>query len=281
MPGELSVSCCVIAKGRHHHLTRLLDGLSRQTTAPDETVIVSMGDPAIVDVARRSGLDTRVSVLDVPAEASLPLAAARNRAARIATGDLLVFLDVDCIPDPDLVVDHRAHARPGLLMGTVRYLPPGVPGALEGFCFDELEAVGETHVARPAVTEVERAPAELFWSLDFAATRETWCELGGFDERFVGYGGEDTDLGFTARQKGIAIWSIPGATAYHQHHETHDPPVQHLVDIVANARCFRAKWGVWPMRGWLRAFADRGLVRWGSDDIELVDGAAPAAVQPR
>ena len=76
----------------------------------------------------------------------------------------------------------------------------------------------------------------------------------------MGYGGEDTDLGFTARQKGIDIWSIPGATAYHQHHETHDPPVQHLADIVANARCFRAKWGVWPMRGWLRAFADDGLI---------------------
>lgn len=57
--------------------------------------------------------------------------------------------------------------------------------------------------------------------------------------------------------------------------------MQHLADIVANARCFRSKWGVWPMRGWLRAFADAGLIRWGSDDIELVDADAPLAVQPR
>ena len=40
----------------------------------------------------------------------------------------------------------------------------------------------------------------LFWSLNFAVRRTVWDELGGFDEGFGGYGGEYTDLAFTARQ---------------------------------------------------------------------------------
>jgi hypothetical protein len=38
-----------------------------------------------------------------------------------------------------------------------------------------------------------------------------------------------------------------------------DPPVEHLADIVRNANRFRERWGWFPMRGWLDAFAARGL----------------------
>lgn len=101
---------------------------------------------------------------------------------------------------------------------------------------------------------------ELFWSLSFAATRETWDRLGGFDEGYEGYGGEDTDFAFRAREAGIALVWVGGAHAYHQHHPTSNPPVQHLDDILRNGRRFAERWGEWPMQGWLSAFADLGLV---------------------
>ena len=58
---------------------------------------------------------------------ALPLAAARNAAARAAVGDQLIFLDMDCIPVPELVADYAGFldAQDALLMGEVLYLPGG------------------------------------------------------------------------------------------------------------------------------------------------------------
>lgn len=50
-----------------------------------------------------------------------------------------------------------------------------------------------------------------------------------------------------------------GADAYHQFHPAGDPPVEHLADILVNARVFVERWGWWPMEGWLTAFQRRGL----------------------
>ena len=113
---------------------------------------------------------------------------------------------------------------------------------------------------RPADGAVEAGPHELFWSLSFAATSALWQHVGGFDEGYSGYGGEDTDFGLVARDRGVDVLWVGGATAYHQHHPTADPPVQHLDDILANGARFARRWGFWPMRGWLDAFEQRGLV---------------------
>ncbi|GMA21078.1 hypothetical protein GCM10025862_30990 [Arsenicicoccus piscis] len=96
--------------------------------------------------------------------------------------------------------------------------------------------------------------------MSFAVTPRTWRRLGGFCEDYTGYGGEDTDLGFTARERGIDLVWVGGADAYHQHHPVSDPPREHVADIVRNATVFHQRWGVWPMEGWLAAFEREGLV---------------------
>jgi N-acetylglucosaminyl-diphospho-decaprenol L-rhamnosyltransferase len=93
--------------------------------------------------------------------------------------------------------------------------------------------------------------------------------IGGFDERYVGYGGEDTDYALRARRASVGLVWVGGAWAYHQHHPVSDPPREHLAEIVRNARLFRERWGRWPMEGWLRAFAAAGSVDWDPDGDEL------------
>jgi GT2 family glycosyltransferase len=110
---------------------------------------------------------------------------------------------------------------------------------------------------------------ELFWSLAFAVTPATHERIGGFDEGYEGYGAEDTDYAFRARRAGVGLAWVGGAWAHHQHHPVSDPPVEHLHDIVRNARRFHAAWGRWPMEGWLRAFADLGLVEWSGARLAL------------
>ncbi len=101
-------------------------------------------------------------------------------------------------------------------------------------------------------------------------TRTTFQRLGGFDEAFTGYGAEDTDFGFTARAAGVELLFLGRPGAFHQHHGVVDPPLQHLADIVRNARIFRRKWEMWPMQGWLGRFRDMGLVSWTETSLDLL-----------
>ncbi|MCO8271623.1 glycosyltransferase family 2 protein [Actinoplanes sp. TRM 88003] len=200
-----------------------------------------------------------------PGPHGMRLAAGRNEGARAAgAADLLVFLDADCLPGPELLARYRsaAGAHPdALLCGPVTYLRSGVTPSR----VDALPALTAPHPARPAPPPGETVVAgpddyRLFWSLSFAVTAPTWEALGGFDEAYEGYGGEDTDLAWTARKAAVPLVWVGGAHAYHQYHPTSSPPWQHLDDILRNGRLFAARWGFWPMQGWLDAFAEAGAI---------------------
>ncbi|OYN96341.1 sugar transferase [Enemella evansiae] len=200
------------------------------------------------------------------ADGRLPLAAARNLAADLAMANghrELVLLDVDCLPTPGLLPAYRRAlaARPrALLCGPVSYLPAKTAGA----DWQQLVTHRAPHPARPdppAGTLADGGDHDLFWSLSFACTAETWRELGGFCTEYAGYGGEDTDFGRLARAAGIDLVWVGGADAVHQWHPTSSPPWQHLDDILVNARIFHRRWGDWPMRGWLEAFEQAGALR--------------------
>jgi hypothetical protein len=45
--------------------------------------------------------------------------------------------------------------------------------------------------------------------------------------------------------------------------------VEHLYQIVADARIFHRRWGRWPMPGWLDAFERDGLISPRGDEIAV------------
>lgn len=267
-----------VVSGRHDHLARQRDGLRRlrEGGQPHRHVVVAMGDPEVAAVA---GPDTEV--LDVaPPDEGLPLAQARNTgvAHALAGGaGLVVLLDVDCLPGEGLLPRYRAAAsqRPdALLAGPVTYLRQGRPVPDRPA---DLAALTDPHPARPVPPDDRLEGGgdhRLFWSLSAAVTPATWERIGGFCTDYVGYGGEDTDLGLTAAARGVELVWVGGAHAYHQHHPVSRPPVEHVADIVRNARVFRRRWGRWPMEGWLRELADLGLLVWEpqGDRLELTAG---------
>ncbi len=249
-----------LAHGRHAHLRRQQASLARGSVQPDEVVVVAMGDP---DLPVTTG--TVVVPLDAD-PADLPLAAARNAGARAALDrgcEVLVFLDVDCLAGPTLLETYAetATAHPGTVWsGPVTYLPAG----LDEDALAHPWRLDAPHPARPAPAPGEvllGAEPDLFWSLSFALHRDAWERAGGFHEGYSGYGGEDTDFARLVVAAGLDLGWVGGARAYHQHHPTTSPPVQHLDDVLRNGALFAARWGTWPMRGWLEAFEERGLVR--------------------
>ena len=252
-------SVLTLAKGRAEHLSNVILGLTRQTLPPKEVVVGVMQD-ALYDLPET---DFPVRQIRVTAGHALPLAAARNAVARAAEGDVLAFVDVDCIPAPTLVEDYqrRAIAGTGLYMGEVMYLPGGANAP--GWRYDAFDRIAEKHSDRQGPPEdIARCDDyRCFWSLNFALHRDDFAESGGFDERFEGYGGEDTDFGKTLDRKSIPIWWIAGAKVYHQYHPHAMPPVHHMDSVIANAERFREKWGYRTMEHWLYAFELMGLIR--------------------
>ena len=248
------------ASGRHDHLRLQLAGLAR--CRPDLHVVVAMDDVAVADVC-----GDRAAVVSLGRQdGRLPVAAARNAGAEhaVALGaELLVFLDVDCVPDRGLLAGYAAAAErypDALLSGPVAYLPPPSPS---GYVLDELPGLASAHPARPVPAPGEVSPLDhtLFWSLSFAVGADTFARIGGFHTGYSGYGGEDTDFAELARSQGVAHLNVGGAWAYHQWHEVQNPPLEHLDDILRNGRLFRDRWGWWPMGGWLTAFAELGHIR--------------------
>lgn len=274
MTGAPTTAVVTIVRGRLGHLERQAWGLARQQDDAFVWVVVRMGGPDVRDAARQDGLDPLVVDLPVPDGAPLPLAAARNAgvAAAAAAGAVtVVLLDVDVVPAPDLVGTYVEAVREtgGVVAGPVAYLPPGLPGTRADL--DDLPRQAEPHPARPVPEPGRLLPEprwELLWTLSLAAPVALVQRAGGFDERYVGYGGEDTDFAMRLQRAGAVLHWVGGAAGFHQHHE--DVGRRDKVpDVVRNATLFRSVWGWWPMSGWLADLARDGVVEWDPDGPTL------------
>lgn len=275
-----ATSVLTIAAGRAAHLANLVRGLARQTEPPAELIVARMQFEPYRDLPAAPFPVRQVPVAAPEDGQGMPLALARNTAGAAAAGDLLVFLDADCIPDPGLVADYRsaAAAAEGVLMGDVLYLPEGAAGEMD---FDRFAALGQRHEDRrgpPAGLLDPCGDHRCFWSLNFALSRAVWEASGGFDPRFRGYGGEDTDFGRTLRHRGLDLWWARGARAYHQYHPHTMPPVRHVDSILRNTEVFAAKWGERTMQHWLRAFRLMGLIDEGPGGLRRIRAVTEADI---
>lgn len=251
-----------IVSGRREHLVNQHRALSTSVTPPHCYIVVAMNEPTAHEWLPRVPPYAATVAVTTP-DKRLPLAAARNLGAQRAieeSAEVLVFLDVDCVPTAELITAYATAAGrhpDALLGGAVGYLPEGV-GAFDA----NRMSVARFHEFRPRLADGDIAPADpnLFWSLSFATTAETWKTSGGFHEMYRGYGGEDTDFALSAQRANVPFLWVGGAEALHQYHSTESPPVRHLDDILDNGRLFARRWGYWPMSGWLEAFHALGLV---------------------
>ncbi len=273
----MTLSVLTIVKNRSGHLAQLVEGLCRSDVLPAELVVVAMGSACPVEVAP-APFPVRVVRLDRP---GLPLAQARNAAARLAQGNAWLFLDVDCIPMRGLMagMSQCLAEHDALICAEVLYLGPD--DARAAWREEDLIERGSRHPVRqfPSIGVRSEANAGLFWSLVFGIRRQSFERLGGFDETFTGYGAEDTDFGFRAQQAGLPLLFMGGAGAFHQYHDSFEPPLQHFDDIVRNAALFRDRWQIWPMDGWLTGFERAGLIHRDDTTITILKRPARADIE--
>lgn len=139
-------------------------------------------------------------------------AAARNRGARDAAGEVLIFLDNDCLVPPDFVGRHLEvlRANPGCWVVGRLVHPSGLRVTPFGRYRDDCwEAFHRSH-PEASVSETAGMTAA-----NLAVPAADFARLGGFDEEFSIASCEDWDLAWRARQAGTRILYDPGNVAVH------------------------------------------------------------------
>ncbi len=124
-------------------------------------------------------------------------AANRNSGVEHSTGDLLIFLDDDCRPEPNLIEEYRRAAaqHPDCSVFEGRISAEG-----RWTSFADMAPVNES--------------GGYLWSCNIAVRRDLYRSIGGFDERFPFPAMEDADLKFRV-EKRSPIRFLPEARVFH------------------------------------------------------------------
>lgn len=177
-----------------------------------EIVLVDDGstddtEPAVQEWVRESGAFLRY----LRQENAGP-AAARNRGAAAATGEILIFLDDDITVQPSFITDHvdalTAHPN-SWVAGRITH-----PDALRKTPFGEYRfRVWERFHQQHAPNRLSETDGGSAANLSLLA--EDFRRLRGFDEGFSTPSSEDWDLGLRARASGIRVLYHPTLTTIH------------------------------------------------------------------
>ena len=203
-----AVSVVVATRDRHERLRALLDCLAGQTVGAEafEVIVIDDGSrdatPALLaDLAATGGLQLQV----LTQVSSQGPAAARNRGWRAARAQAIAFTDDDCEPVAEwlaaLVV--AATEAPGAIVQGKTLPNPREVDRLSAFA-RTLEVTG---------------PSPHYQTANILYPRAVLEALGGFDENYGAPAGEDTDLGWRARDAGVPTTFVPEALVYHAVHE--------------------------------------------------------------
>lgn len=121
-------------------------------------------------------------------------ASARNHGARLASGEVLLFLDDDMMADPEILEQHaRSHA--GGADAVLGHIPLD-PGSPRNFLSAGVASWAEER--RQRLVETGEVTMYDIITPQLSVRRAVFEALGGFDEAFTrggSYGNEDLDLG--------------------------------------------------------------------------------------
>lgn len=216
-----------------HDLELVLTALELQDH-PLELIEVVVADDGSAVRPEPGPRPYRVSVV-AQADEGFRAGAARNLGAAATTGEVVCFLDADTVPEPgyvsavvravqagaDLVVGRRRHGdlaqtTPGQLRSWLAGDDGGGgSGRWEPEVFEEpawlSEAYDRTDDLRSAGDDAYR----FVISAVLSTTRELFEAVGGFEEAFSAYGGEDWELAHRCWLRGATFHHVRDAVAWH------------------------------------------------------------------
>jgi GT2 family glycosyltransferase len=194
---------------------------------PLDLVEVVVADDGSAEPPRVPKSSLRISVVRQE-DRGFRAAAARNLGAAQTNADVLCFLDADTVPEPSYL--RRISRLPAMLpdalvVGRRRHAD------LTGWSAPRLSSWWSGDAAPPVLEEPRWLSDEYRDTCDLLHTdhrsyryvissvmccsRDLFVDVGGFDESFVGYGGEDWEFAHRAVVNGAVLHHARDAVAWH------------------------------------------------------------------
>lgn len=222
----MKTTCVIVSTyERPSALNRVLEGLSRQLVTPTQVIVADDGSgketAEVIQYWQRVGLG--VQHCWQPDE-GFRKALILNRSIKLATAQILIFLDGDCVPLPSFVCDHLdmheescIHAGARVLVGqalTTQIEAGGIDGvSLVGLILRYFK--GEINRFAPLLCLPDgawRKAKPLNWEsvrgCNFSVSRRHMLAVDGFESAMVGWGLEDSEVALRLINSGLTVKSL-------------------------------------------------------------------------
>ena len=145
-------------------------------------------------------------------------AVARNRGANAATGEVLLFLGDDTVPEAGWLLahleEHRLQGGIGHPLAVVGYT--GFPSAEDTPFLRFINEYGP-QFGYLLIEDPRRLEFNFFYTSNVSIDRAEMVRLGGFREDFPAAAWEDIEFAYRATRGGLSIRYQPAARAVHYH----------------------------------------------------------------
>ncbi len=230
----LNVSLIITTYNKPDYLRKVLGAVLLQRPLPHEILVADDGSDEKTEkvVEEFSALAACPLVRVWHEDLGFRAAKIRNEAVKRASGDYIVFLDGDCIPGSRFISDHISLAEQGCFFQGKRVL---LDRKASGF-FEGSRSRDWSYLLRVTMSgrlsnfhHLLRVP--LFPALrsrrlrgakgcNFALYRKDLVAVNGFNEDFVGWGREDSELAVRLYRYGLTRKTHPfRAVCFHLWHE--------------------------------------------------------------
>jgi hypothetical protein len=270
-------------------LAQTLRQLLRQRIGPDEFEVVVADDGSTDDT--KAVVDSFADRLHMKyhfqEDLGFRAGAARNAGARLATAPLLVFLDTGQMVGPDFLAHHLAAHADGRRRAVIGYahgynpIRPmaGIDEALGRMTPEQVIEHFRDHPDFADIRHEELAKSDfdlqrrlipwiMFWTLNCSVHTADFWAVGGFDERFQGWGVEDFELGYRLFRHGVTLQLSRDAWVVDFPHDRDWP--SNLSDMLNNVERMMEKYPEPSFEmGW--ANTRQGvMLRWEDDHRQLL-----------
>lgn len=209
--------------GREENLRGCLLQLARQSHLPTEVLVIDDGSKDAQAICQSATRPFPVHYHGRPNDCCV--SRSRNLGAARAQAEFWVFLDSDMLLNPhgleayaEYLQAFPEHILYGYFGYQPEYLAPSflLPEREVMWCDRRFEEYSPEGLV-PASNMI-RFPHEWAWSGNFALSKAAYLEIGGFNEAYRGWGGEDLDFAWRLLQTGREIHFFLDAWAEHQVH---------------------------------------------------------------
>lgn len=225
----MRISVLISTYNRPDALAAVLRSIARQSFPAHEVLIGDDGSgPATEAVVKEAAKTLPIQHQWRPHE-DFRAALMRNLCAARATGEYLVIVDDDILLHPDFLADHRDAAKQGFFVQGSRALlderasaeamktEAYWPGFFAKGLRNRKNAVRSALLSRLASGPKEGLNG--IRTCNFAVWREDFYRVNGFNEAFVGWGREDSELAVRLFNSGLKRFNLRfAALGCHLHH---------------------------------------------------------------